>query len=69
MTLPPTYCFNVADGTYDEVELVTMYGPKVTVRWRGIEWRVRRELVTKDPDEIKKLRMAWERSQARVNDG
>jgi hypothetical protein len=67
--LPPTYCFNIRDGTYTEVELVTMHGPKVTVRWRGIEWRVRRELVTKDPAEIKKLRMAWERSQARVNDG
>ena len=57
------YVFCVRDGSWVEATLLSLHGDDVRVRWRGAEWDVARWLVTKDPDEIKRMRMSWEKVQ------
>ena len=58
------YIFNLCDGTYSEGTLLSMHGGRVMVSVMGQEYAVGRSFVTKDPGQIKKLRMAWEKVQA-----
>ena len=61
-----TYVFNVGDGTYSECLLMSGHGDKITVLVDGRQWQVNRWLVSKDPADIKRLRMVWEAAQAKL---
>ena len=61
------YIFNLRDGTYSEGTLLSMHGGRVMVEVMGQEYSVGRSFVTKDPGQIKELRMAWENVQANLH--
>ena len=61
-----TYVFNLYDGKYCECLLMSGHGDKITVLVDGRQWKVNRWLVSKDPADIKRLRMAWEKEKAKI---
>ena len=64
---PDCYVFNVRDGTTDDCFLVGKDGAlrSRVITTNGIEITVANTFISKNPADMKRLRMAWESVQAK----